>query len=159
MARTKTQRSKRQFETRREGLMRKINQMNCLTTARVALVGIYKGRTFSYEPEEGLLQRFGLAANITECFGSDDIVRSERMTRTTSPKVSISSDYTSTDPSCESSLESPVGPLFRGKPAAAPQNMSLRAKKIICGTDRKRELCRRWRRANIDQLNVDFFQG
>ena len=157
MARTKTQRSKRQFETRREGLMRKINEMNRLTTARVALIGTYKGKMFSYEPEEGLLQRFGLTTSITECFGSDDVVGGERTIRVASPKESVSSDFASTDPSCDSSLDSPV-PHFLRKTSAAPlEIMDSSSSIVVRQTDKAPKQVRRWRKGNIYKLDMDFF--
>jgi hypothetical protein len=73
-SRSQAQRAKRAFYTRRQGLIRKLHEMNTLTEAKVALAGTYKGSTWCYEEDnEGLLSRFGIVENFSCRLGPDDV--------------------------------------------------------------------------------------
>lgn len=73
-SRSQAQKAKRAFFTRRQGLIRKLHEMNTMTEAKVALVGIYQGSTWCYEEDnEGLLSRFGIVESFSHRFGPDDV--------------------------------------------------------------------------------------
>jgi hypothetical protein len=73
-SRSQAQKARRAFFTRRQGLIRKLHEMNTLTEAKVALVGIYKGSTWCYEEDnEGLLSRFGIVESFSHRLGPDDV--------------------------------------------------------------------------------------
>ncbi|KAF3768211.1 hypothetical protein M406DRAFT_75522 [Cryphonectria parasitica EP155] len=47
--------------------------MNTKTEAKVALVGIYEGKTFCYEDSEEILPEFGITGHISDRFGPDNV--------------------------------------------------------------------------------------
>ncbi|CAJ2505629.1 Uu.00g130230.m01.CDS01 [Anthostomella pinea] len=105
MARTHTQKERRAFEMRRESLVRKVYEINNITSAHVVLVGISGGRTFAFEPEEGMLRRLGFTSPIDDRIAPDDIPKSSRIGRPTPSCESISSDSTC---ALDSGAESPI---------------------------------------------------
>ncbi|KAI1157258.1 hypothetical protein F5B18DRAFT_645736 [Nemania serpens] len=151
MARTEDQRERRTFETRRESLMRKVGELNDLTTAQVVLIGIDRGRTFSFEPERGLLDRFGVNLAICDRFGPDDITKSRKY----SGSLSTTSDSTYTDCSSNSSIESPRSAKDL-KFAILPSNNKNRIKRFGAGRGR-RKAPRRLREKDLTLLDVEFF--
>lgn len=106
-SRSQAQRAKRAFFTRRQGLIRKLHEMNTLTEAKVALVGIYKGSTWCYEEDnEGLLSRFGILENFSHRLGPDDVelVSQRKRSSQQRQRQQNKSKLTSKDPNYQSSL-------------------------------------------------------
>ncbi|KAI1357146.1 hypothetical protein F5Y08DRAFT_347247 [Xylaria arbuscula] len=154
MARTKDQRERRTFETRRESLIRKVGELNDLTTAQVVLIGIDRGRTFSFEPERGLLDRFGVNLAICDRFGPDDIIRSRKH----SGPLSTTSDSSCTDHSSDSSSESPR-PSNNLRPGIVPAKTRTGIKRTRVSPGNKASKAkRRLLKRDMSLLDVDFFQ-
>ncbi|KAI3326654.1 hypothetical protein HD806DRAFT_532290 [Xylariaceae sp. AK1471] len=155
MARTDDQRERRTFETRRESLMRKVGELNDLTTAQVVLIGIDRGRTFSFEPESGLLDRFGVNLAICDRFGPDDITKSRKH----SGSLSTTSDSTCTDHSSDSSSESPRSANGL-RSAVLPAKTRACIKRTRVGPGKKAlKAIQRLLERDVSLLDVEFFRA
>ncbi|KFA55566.1 hypothetical protein S40293_11508 [Stachybotrys chartarum IBT 40293] len=104
--RSKAQKRSRAFQTRRQGLEKKVKEMHHLTDAKAAFLVIHKGELFCHD-EAGVLQQLGITIKCPDNIGSSKIITADSCesgkSRTASSATSsfIHTTSTSSSPALE----------------------------------------------------------